>query len=135
MGALIVILRVLPWLLRGLAIIAWLSGILVVTQAVPMMYSAPQWALVSLVVAWFIVLTWLPFYFMADRCIRRYIWAAFFLSGLLGWALLAATGLPPLIVQVMPPVTVAVLSLYITIRFRVVREAMEDQENFVNLGE
>jgi len=125
-GALIV----LPWLLRALALIGWLTGTFLIWLTINNLYSAftPTLPLFALTTIPAIISTALIVW-LFSRGQQGKLWGAMTLWGVIGWLvwkgsiLLMKWEYGFLVVQVLPAALSAVLLLYINIRWGIVIRA------------
>ncbi len=130
LGLLAAILLALPWLLRALALIAWLAGTFLTWLTINRLYSGftpvlPLVALTAVPAVLSVALVVWVFYIGQ----RQYLWGVMALWGALGFLvwkgsmLLTNWRYGMLVIQVFPAVLCAVLLLYINIRWGLVIRA------------
>lgn len=128
-GMLLALLWILPWLMRLVAVLLWLTGGALLMDAVHRLYApfsqegevvALQFAVIFLMVAW------------AGVALRRggnFFWGSLAVSGIVP-TLLIRYALPwfldwrygDLIVRILPPALFALGLMYLTFRFRLLRK-------------
>ncbi len=128
-GMLLAVLLVLPWLMRLVAVLLWLTGGILAMEAIRTIYKpftpssavfALQFAVIFLMVAW------------AGVALRRggnFFWGSLAVSGIVP-TLLIRYALPwflgwrygELVVRILPPALFALGLMYLTFRFRLLRK-------------
>ena len=130
LGLIATLLIVLPWLLRVLALIGWLTGTFLIWRTVNDLYSAftPALPLFALSAVPAIIATALVVW-LFSRGQQGKLWGAMTLWGVIGWLVwkgslwLMRWQYGVLVVQVLPAALCAVLLLYINIRWGLVLRA------------